>query len=114
MSTEVKQEKTTVKLEGGIEINSEDNNNFSLVPMKKKRIRKRRIVALMPMPRIPRSDIRRQYARMFSNVYNSCDFDLLNQYMQQFYRQDLAVPVHAVISYASGKDTLSSSQALKL
>ncbi len=70
---------------------------------KKKRIRKRRVLSLARMPRIPKSDIRRQYAAMFSNVYNSCDFNLLSQYLDQFYHENLAVPVHAVISYASGK-----------
>ena len=79
------------------------SNQAATTTVKKKRIRKRRILPLLPMPRIPRSDIRRQYARMFSNVYNACDFDLLTQYLSQFYRPDLSVPVHAVISYASGK-----------
>jgi hypothetical protein len=41
------------------------------------------------LPRIVKSDIRRQYGTMFANVYNSPDFDYMKDFMDTFCNQDV-------------------------
>jgi hypothetical protein len=36
------------------------------------------------IPRILKSDIRRQYGTMFTNVFNSADYDIMYQYVRTF------------------------------
>lgn len=43
------------------------------------------------LPRIWKSDIRRQYATMFANVYNTCDYDYMKKYIETFYRPDMTL-----------------------
>jgi hypothetical protein len=40
------------------------------------------------IPKILKTDIRRQHARMFANVYNSCDKALVSKYLEEFFRND--------------------------
>ncbi len=39
---------------------------------------------LMYIPRILKNDLRRQYPIMFANVYNSCDYDFMTKFLNQF------------------------------
>ncbi len=39
---------------------------------------------LMYIPRILKNDLRRQYPIMFANVYNSCDYDFMMKFINQF------------------------------
>lgn len=43
------------------------------------------LIPHVPLPRIPKSDIRREYAQLFSNVYNSGDNDLLRRFVAQMF-----------------------------
>lgn len=43
------------------------------------------------LPRIPRRDIRRQYAMMFSNVYNSQDWDFMSKFIDTFFLKDTTI-----------------------
>eukprot|EP01039_Chlorochromonas_danica_P011206 gene11206-12498_t len=52
------------------------------------RRRNGRLVKHVVLPKILKHDIRRDYAAMFRNVYNSCDQKLMNQYLFQFCRPD--------------------------
>lgn len=40
------------------------------------------------IPRIVKSDIRRQYGHMFANVYNSCDYNFMMDFFTKFVRMD--------------------------
>lgn len=40
------------------------------------------------IPRILKTDIRRQYASMFANVYNSQDVELMEQFLTTYFRKD--------------------------
>ncbi|RYG95353.1 hypothetical protein EON65_56105 [archaeon] len=48
-----------------------------------------RLVPHVILPKILKHDIRRSYPAMFSNIYNSCDADLMNKYLETFYRPDI-------------------------
>lgn len=41
------------------------------------------------MPRILKNDLRRQYPVMFTNVFNSCDFNFVQMFLETFCRPDL-------------------------
>ena len=43
------------------------------------------------LPRIPRRDIRRQYAAMFSNVYNSHDYDFMKKFTNSLFSPEVVV-----------------------
>ncbi len=43
------------------------------------------------LPRIPRNDVRRQYAMMFSNVYNSHDWDYMSKFVQTFFHPNVSI-----------------------
>ena len=50
-----------------------------------------RAVVSYHLPRIWKSDIRRQYATMFANVYNACDYNYMMKYIETFYRPDMTL-----------------------
>lgn len=52
------------------------------------RPRNGKLVPHMFLPRILKSDVRRCYAQMFTNIYNSCDSSLMEKYLRTFYRPD--------------------------
>jgi hypothetical protein len=68
---------------------------LSNVVVKKANKKKRKLEdnprAHLYLPRIPRKDIRRQYASMFANVYNSQDFDFMKIFLDTFFRPDVMV-----------------------
>jgi hypothetical protein len=43
------------------------------------------------LPRIVKSDVRRQYATMFANVYNTGDYDYMMKYLHTFYKPDFCL-----------------------
>ncbi len=43
------------------------------------------------LPRIPRNDVRRQYAMMFSNVYNSHDWNYMSRFVQTFFHPNVSI-----------------------
>ncbi len=43
---------------------------------------------LLYIPRILKTDLRRQYPVMFMNVYNSCDYVYMKKFMDKFFRDD--------------------------
>lgn len=45
------------------------------------------------LPRIIKSDVRRQYAFMYSNVFNQCDYDYMIQFVQTFIKPRSTVSV---------------------
>lgn len=52
----------------------------------RKRVRHgRRRNEIVSRPRILKTDIRRNYATMWTNVFNSCDYDYMMQYLSTFY-----------------------------
>ena len=42
-------------------------------------------------PRIMRSDVRRDYATMWANVFNSCDYDHMMRHIHTFYSPDFVM-----------------------
>lgn len=46
------------------------------------------------LPRIMKTDVRRTYAQMFANVYNSCDNIFMTDYLRTFYRTDFTFHQH--------------------
>ncbi len=50
---------------------------------------------LLYIPRILKTDLRRQYPVMFMNVYNSCDYVYMKKFMDKFFRQDCEFLVEA-------------------
>ena len=64
----------------------------------KKNHKKRKITGTLEqkfhhIPRILKSDIRRQYAVMFSNVYNSGDCSFMRSFCSIFVRRDTSVSI---------------------
>lgn len=47
-------------------------------------------------PRILKNDIRRNYATMFANVFNSGDFELMSTHVDQLYSPDFVVEQRAL------------------
>ncbi len=76
-------------------------------PDKKKRIRpyKRRHDVSLVMPRILKSDIRKQYSTMFTNVFNIQDYNLLTGCFETFCHPNFEL-------YQNSADTLSEPDKL--
>lgn len=53
------------------------------------------------LPRIVKQDIRRSYATMFSNVYNTCDFGFTMQFLETFCRPDALYSLRKIPLYES-------------
>ncbi len=58
---------------------------------------------LLYMPRILKTDLRRQYPVMFMNVFNSCNYDYMQGFVNRFLRDDttfiLEAPSKLTISF---------------
>lgn len=80
---------------GEIETNNIEKGNTAGGQTERKRKRRRFydtkdengnwLIPHVPLPRIPKSDIRREYAQLFTNVYNSGDNDLLRRFVAQMF-----------------------------
>lgn len=56
----------------------EDRNDGKLIP---------RLV----VPKVVKNDIRLQYAQMFANVYNACDYNWITAFLQRHFRPDYVI-----------------------
>ena len=54
---------------------------------------------LLYIPRILKSDLRRQYPVMFMNVFNSCNRDVINGFAEKFFRDDTQFILEAPSKY---------------
>lgn len=61
---------------------SSNDSNFKFQKMKNKRIRK---YTYIPVLRVLKRDVRRSYADMFTNVWNSADFPLLFGFLDTYF-----------------------------
>lgn len=80
---------------------------LSLPPAKKRRNRKKAYyIPVNSLPRILKRDIRREYARMLTNVYNSADEELVDKFFNHF-----CVPSFQSVLYT--KNSSKSRPAIK-
>lgn len=49
-----------------------------------------RFVVHAVLPKIVKSDIRRSFPAMFTNIYNACDAELMKKYLDTFYCADMS------------------------
>ena len=48
-----------------------------------------RLIVHAVLPKIVKSDVRRSFPAMFANIYNACDSELMNRYLDTYYIPEL-------------------------
>ncbi len=66
------------------------------------------LIPHIPLPRIPKTDIRRDYGLFFTNVYNSGDGQLLDKFLSQIFH-----PEHVFYLNVQGTKHFFSSLSLR-
>jgi hypothetical protein len=67
---------------------------------------------LLYIPRILKSDLRRQYPVMFMNVFNSCNRDVINGFAEKFFRDDTQFILEAPSKYRLSVSPQKSNASL--
>ena len=83
----------------------------SVVPKKqKKKPKKPYYVKIYPVPRILKRDIRRDYARMFANVHNSTEINMIDSFFKFICKPDCQIKMRRKTSIPSSQFAYTNKQ----